>query len=69
MEHLYIVVKKLKGQHWRCEEIFEERRLAENFIECKMAVDTEPKWQFGIVDGPVVNPAEMAEQEAALGKF
>jgi hypothetical protein len=69
MEHLYIVVRKVGSNPWRSHAVFQERRLAKNFIECEQARDDEPKWQFGIVDGPVVNPAEMAEQEAALGKF
>lgn len=70
MEHLYIVVYKSgDSAPWRGlhEGEFYERRLAENFIECKRAQGYN--WRFAIVDGPIVSPEGMAEAEARLGKF
>lgn len=71
-EHLYIVIWRSKIQEcraWRAESeaVFTERRLAENFIECKLAASNQ--WEFAIVEGPIVNPDQMAEAEARLGAF
>lgn len=51
---LHIVVKKLGDKPWRASNLFADRRLAENFIECEQANDHSPKWEFGIVSGEIV---------------
>lgn len=71
MEMLYVVVYKLNLEdRWRVmsDGEFTERRLAENLIECKRATGWH-LFRFGIVEGPIVNPKQMAEAEAALGEF
>ena len=69
-EILYIVVYRTsKTGKWTalCDGEMPERRMAENLIEIKK--HQVPSWEFAIVEGPITNPAEMAEQEAALGQF
>lgn len=50
---IQIVVKRLGNKTWTADAVFIERRLAENFIECRRAVDTFPAWEFGIVSGEI----------------
>ncbi len=70
MDHLFIVVHRVGGKGpWRTDEVFEEKRLAENFKEIKELLDTEPKNLYAIVEGPIVSPETMAEAEARLGAF
>ena len=70
-ERLYVVVYRSNDlDRWRSisEGEFPERRLAENMIECKKAAGWR-NFQFGIVEGPIVCPEEMAAAEKALGAF
>lgn len=70
-EHLYIVVYRADAEsRWKAinEGEFESRRLAENFIECKKVTGWH-RFQFGVVEGPIVSPETMAEAEERLGKF
>lgn len=68
MDHIYIVLWK-SGGIWRPQSqgVFEERRLAENLIECLKAAGE--KYEFAVVEGPIVSPESMAAAEARLGQF
>lgn len=71
MDSLFIVVYR-DGQtsRWKAmhEGEFTERRMAENFIECKRATGWG-SFRFAIVEGPIVSQESMAEAEARLGAF
>ena len=69
MEHLFIVVYRTAGGKWKPEPygVCEDRKMAEKMIE--VAVHKGETFEFAIVEGSIVNPAQMAEAEAALGKF
>ena len=69
MERLYIVVYRHKGERWqeKVNGVFNERRLAENFIECSKS--TGFGGEMAIVEGPIISPETMAEAEARLGAF
>lgn len=69
-ETLYIVIyKAIESGRWQpmAEGIFAERRLAENFIECKQQAGYN--FRFRIVEGPITSPYLMAKAEEALGAF
>jgi hypothetical protein len=71
MERLFIVVyRNAASKRWTAisEGELPERRMAENFIECKKAAGWS-SYEFGIVEGPIVNPEQMAEAEKQLGTF
>jgi hypothetical protein len=69
-ESLYIVIHRYPGKGpWRADEVFTEERLARNQIEIKRLLDTDPKYEYAYVVGPIVNPEQMAEAEARLGPF
>ena len=69
MEHLFIVVWKSLSGIWHAEPngVFTERRIAENFIECKKAAGE--LWELYIVEGSIVSPDQTAEYEKRLGEF
>lgn len=70
-DKLYIVVYRQKpGSRWQSfsDGLFTERRLAENFIECKNSTGWD-NWQLTIIEGPIVSPETMAAAEARLGPF
>lgn len=74
METLCIVVYRMtSGGRWKVisEGEFKERRLAENLIECKRATGWgEKDWDFGIVEGPIINPEQRIERgNQELGAF
>ena len=56
---LYIVVKQLGDYPWTAAEVFTERRLAENYIECKESLDYQPKWSYRIVAGEIETVREL----------
>jgi hypothetical protein len=68
MEHLFIVVWKSLSGIWHAEPngVFTERRIAENFIECKKAAGE--LWELYIVEGSIVI-GPVAEYEKRLGEF
>ena len=74
-EQIYIVLyrhKALPQNPWRASTngIFTDRRLADNYAECQSV--SEPDYVYGIVAGPISNPAQMKQAEAelvALGEF
>jgi hypothetical protein len=69
MEQLFIVVWRYGKTPWRSAlgGVFKERRLAENLIECQKAAGET--CDFAIVEGPITNPRQMAEQEALMPTF
>lgn len=70
MEHLFIVAHRVGGKGpWRTDEVFEEKRLAENFKEIKELLDIEPKNIYAVVEGSIVSPKTMDEADARLGPF
>lgn len=58
---IHVVVKQVGDYPWAVDAAFLEYRLAQNFIECRQANDTNPRWQFGIVSGDI----ELADAVAA----
>jgi hypothetical protein len=44
--------------------VFSERRLAENYIECAKAVGST--LNYAIVEGPLTNPAQLAQAEQTV---
>jgi hypothetical protein len=70
MDHLFIVVHRVGGKGlWRTDEVFEEKRLAENFKEIKEFLDSEPKNLYAVVEGGILVPEDIAEAEARLRAF
>jgi hypothetical protein len=68
-EKLYIVVHGIRNGQWRSDEVFTERRLADNHAEIKSLLDSEPKWEYFVVEATVCRRETEAEAEARLGVF
>ena len=68
-EHLFIVLWRDTRGIWHAEGngVFTERRLAENFVECKKAAGET--FKFAVVEGSILRPETMAEASARLGEF
>ena len=60
IEHLFIVVYRESNGQWRAKSdgIFTERRVADNFKEICQLRDTEPKYEYFVVEGSIL-PAEL----------
>ncbi len=70
MGHLFIVVHRLCGKGpWRIDEVFEEKRVADNFKEIKELRDTEPKNLYALVEAVFIETETETETEDRLGKF
>lgn len=68
MEHLYIVLWRVNDTlRWDLQGIAGNPRDRDIIIAAGKIKN--PTFQFAYVEGPITNPAEMAEQEAVLGAF
>ena len=68
MEHLYIVLWRVNDTcRWDFQGIAYNPGERDTIIAAGKI--KHPTFQFAYVEGPITNPAEMAEQEARLGAF
>ena len=70
MEHIYVTLyRTTKTGKWQpfSEGVFDERRLAENFLEIKKAQGYD--WEMAIIDGPIFDAHAMEAYGKALGEF
>lgn len=69
MENLYMVIRRMRTGPWEVIATFNEKRLADNFAECRIALDTEPRFEHRVAEGTILFPQSEAEVEARLGPF
>ena len=71
MEPVFVVISKDTHGTLRSYEVFTERRLADNFAEIKRTLDTEPKWEYFVIEGTVPEATEQRIERGTqeLGAF
>jgi hypothetical protein len=67
MEHLFVVIRKDTNGKYDARIVFTDRRLADNSVEIYRALDTNPPWEYFVIEGTV--PETPSEAGTRLGAF
>ena len=51
MEHLFVVAHRISNGKYRPDAVYTERRVAENHKEILNIQDTDPKWEYFVLEG------------------
>ena len=71
MGPVFVVISKDTHGTLRSYEVFTERRLADNFAEIKRSLDTQPTWEYFVIEGamPETHEERIERGNRELGAF